>query len=263
MAAGFFEHPILNSPYLEPSRHHPLDPRGQPLNAPPLDGRRKSELTSPVPAARKQSRRGMTSSQWRHRRAGRASGWTSTLEGDCSINGFVASADSPTAGVQEPPGCQRLDIDADMAVAAPKRSGELLDAGHLMASDIADQFDPLRCQNRQQRVPVLERQMPFAEILTAFGSMPSIDEVASSLIREIAADGDFQIAHHSPPEGRLSRGVISRLATDPLYNRNIRPSGVGSLEHPERWSKPWGFCASGPKHSEQNAARPNTRLCLW
>ena len=57
MAAGFFEHPILNSPYEEPARHHALDELGQPLNQPPVQGRRPSALISPVPAARKQSKR--------------------------------------------------------------------------------------------------------------------------------------------------------------------------------------------------------------
>ena len=57
MASGFFEHPILNSPYEEPTRHHALSEDGQPLNQPPRDGRRPSALISPVPAARKQSKR--------------------------------------------------------------------------------------------------------------------------------------------------------------------------------------------------------------
>ena len=57
MTAGFFEHPILNSPYEEPTRHHPLDAAGQPLNLPPVLGRRPSALISPVPAARKQPKR--------------------------------------------------------------------------------------------------------------------------------------------------------------------------------------------------------------
>ena len=42
-APPFFEQPILNSPYEEPARHHPLDAEGQPLNEPPREGRRKSE----------------------------------------------------------------------------------------------------------------------------------------------------------------------------------------------------------------------------
>ena len=55
-ASPFFEQPILNSPYEEPYRHHPLDTDGQPLNEPPRDGRRKSELITPVPRPRKKKR---------------------------------------------------------------------------------------------------------------------------------------------------------------------------------------------------------------
>lgn len=57
MATGFFEQPILNSPYEEPSLHHALDPKGQPLNLAPVQGRRKCELISPVPASKKQGKR--------------------------------------------------------------------------------------------------------------------------------------------------------------------------------------------------------------
>src|ERR1700744_522210 len=57
----FFEQPILNSPYADPSRHHSLDNEGQPLDEPPRDGRRKSELITPVPKPRK--RKGKTSSK--------------------------------------------------------------------------------------------------------------------------------------------------------------------------------------------------------
>ena len=57
MADGFFENPILNSPYEEPARHHALSEEGQPLNLPPKDGRRRSELISPVPPAKKQKKR--------------------------------------------------------------------------------------------------------------------------------------------------------------------------------------------------------------
>jgi type III restriction enzyme len=59
----FFEQPILNSPYEEPTRHHPLDAEGQPLDEPPRDGRRKSELITPVPKPRK--RKGKTSKDQR------------------------------------------------------------------------------------------------------------------------------------------------------------------------------------------------------
>ncbi len=56
-ANPFFDQPILNSPYEEPTRHHPLDEEGQPLNEPPRDGRRKSELITPVPKPRKKKGR--------------------------------------------------------------------------------------------------------------------------------------------------------------------------------------------------------------
>jgi type III restriction enzyme len=57
MAKSFFEQPILNSPYLPPRRHHGLDAKGQPLDSPPIEGRRKSELISPVPPSRKQGKK--------------------------------------------------------------------------------------------------------------------------------------------------------------------------------------------------------------
>jgi type III restriction enzyme len=56
-ASPFFEQPILNSPYEEPTRYHALDPDGQPLNEPPRDGRRRSELITPVPKPRKKKQR--------------------------------------------------------------------------------------------------------------------------------------------------------------------------------------------------------------
>jgi len=56
-ASPFFEQPIINSPYEVPTRYHPLDADGQPLNEPPRDGRRKSELITPVPRPRKKKRK--------------------------------------------------------------------------------------------------------------------------------------------------------------------------------------------------------------
>src|SRR5665648_1094131 len=53
MAESFFERPILNSPYEAPSLHHALDEDGQPLDVPPVEGRRRSELITPVPKPRK------------------------------------------------------------------------------------------------------------------------------------------------------------------------------------------------------------------
>jgi type III restriction enzyme len=53
MAESFFERPILNSPYEVPKLHHALDEDGQPLDVPPLQGRRQSKLITPVPKPRK------------------------------------------------------------------------------------------------------------------------------------------------------------------------------------------------------------------
>ena len=51
--SSFFERPILNSPYSAPKLHHALDADGQPLDVPPIEGRRRSELITPVPSARR------------------------------------------------------------------------------------------------------------------------------------------------------------------------------------------------------------------
>lgn len=53
MTETFYEKPILNSPYKEPTRHHALDENGQPTDSPPVNGRRKSEQITPVPKPRK------------------------------------------------------------------------------------------------------------------------------------------------------------------------------------------------------------------
>jgi len=58
MAAPFFEQPILNSPYSPPTRHHALDGDGQPIDSPPIEGRRRSEIITPVPMPKK--RKGKT-----------------------------------------------------------------------------------------------------------------------------------------------------------------------------------------------------------
>src|SRR5262245_29762581 len=49
----FFQRPILNSPYEEPQWHHVLDDTGQPTNAAPKRERRKSDLYTPVPKAKR------------------------------------------------------------------------------------------------------------------------------------------------------------------------------------------------------------------
>ena len=53
MSESFYEKPILNSPYDVPKRHHALDEDGQPTDNPPIAGRRRSELITPVPKPRK------------------------------------------------------------------------------------------------------------------------------------------------------------------------------------------------------------------
>jgi type III restriction enzyme len=57
MSASFYERPILNSPYEPPLWHHHLDDEGQPLDLPPIPGRRRSKLITPVPKARKSAKK--------------------------------------------------------------------------------------------------------------------------------------------------------------------------------------------------------------
>lgn len=55
--SSFYEKPILNSPYEEPALHHALDDDGQPLDVPPIAGRRPSKFLTPVPRPRKKKKR--------------------------------------------------------------------------------------------------------------------------------------------------------------------------------------------------------------
>ncbi len=57
MTGTFYEQPILNSPYEEPALHHALDEEGQPTDNPPIAGRRRSELITPVPKPRKRRKK--------------------------------------------------------------------------------------------------------------------------------------------------------------------------------------------------------------
>ena len=57
MASSFFEQPVLNSPYEAPRLHHALDQHGQPLDVPPVEGRRRSEIITPAPMPRVQTGR--------------------------------------------------------------------------------------------------------------------------------------------------------------------------------------------------------------
>ncbi|MGD9476781.1 BPTD_3080 family restriction endonuclease [Shinella sp. G-2] len=53
MTKPFYAEPILNSPYEVPTRHHALSESGEPLNSPPIEGRRRSKYVAPVPKSRK------------------------------------------------------------------------------------------------------------------------------------------------------------------------------------------------------------------
>ena len=50
---GFYDQPILNSPYAKPTCFHPLDEHGQPLDLPPVPGRRPSKFVVAVPKSRR------------------------------------------------------------------------------------------------------------------------------------------------------------------------------------------------------------------
>lgn len=55
MSQSFFDHPILNSPYVKPTRYHALDAEGQPLELPPINGRRPCDFITPVPKPKRRS----------------------------------------------------------------------------------------------------------------------------------------------------------------------------------------------------------------
>lgn len=69
MSLTFFEHPILNSPYAYPARHWEVDADGQPTNA-LIESRRRSELITPVPKAKKRMspKVQVKTGPWRRRR---------------------------------------------------------------------------------------------------------------------------------------------------------------------------------------------------
>src|SRR3954467_7001894 len=54
MSDLFFDHPILNSPYEQPTRHWELDDSGQPTQR-VLDARRKASFITPIPKPKKQT----------------------------------------------------------------------------------------------------------------------------------------------------------------------------------------------------------------
>ena len=49
---SFYEKPVVNSPYAYPARHWELDADGQPTNR-LVESRRRSDLITPVPKAKK------------------------------------------------------------------------------------------------------------------------------------------------------------------------------------------------------------------
>ena len=55
MSQSFFDRPILNSPYEVPQLHHALDDDGQPLELPPVVGRRPCDFVTPVPKPKRKS----------------------------------------------------------------------------------------------------------------------------------------------------------------------------------------------------------------
>lgn len=62
MSQSFFDHPILNSPYDPPSRYHALDDDGQPMEQPPIDGRRPCDFITPVPKPKRRPAKAAQSS---------------------------------------------------------------------------------------------------------------------------------------------------------------------------------------------------------
>lgn len=58
MSQSFFDQPILNSPYEAPTRFHALDEEGQPLEQPPMQGRRPCDFVTPVPKPKRKSSKG-------------------------------------------------------------------------------------------------------------------------------------------------------------------------------------------------------------
>ena len=55
MANPFFEHPILNSPYVCPQRHWELDEQGQPTQQ-IIENRRRAEFITPIPKPKKRKK---------------------------------------------------------------------------------------------------------------------------------------------------------------------------------------------------------------
>ncbi len=77
---SLYDEPILNAP----TRHHALDDDGQPLDLAPLAGRRRSRLLTPVPRAKKKSKKAEQASLGLTEAAG-----LSTAEQDYDLNRII------------------------------------------------------------------------------------------------------------------------------------------------------------------------------
>lgn len=62
VSQSFYEQPILNSPYEVPTRYHALDDDRQPLEQPPIEGRRPCDFVTPVPKPKRKSLKGKQAS---------------------------------------------------------------------------------------------------------------------------------------------------------------------------------------------------------
>ena len=126
------------------------------------------------------------------------------LERDLGLDRIIVRADSTPAGFDKALRRQSLNVGMNIAVIAPKRGGQLPDAGYLVAPDITDQLGPLAGQNPRQRVPVLECQVPLTEFLAGFGPMPGVDEALARFRQNIAPTVIFSslMAHLSQTQRR-------------------------------------------------------------
>lgn len=63
MSNPFFDHPILNSPYVYPARHWELDEDGQPTQQ-IKNSRRSAEFITPIPKPRKHKAAAPQETKW-------------------------------------------------------------------------------------------------------------------------------------------------------------------------------------------------------
>ena len=158
MQLTFFEHPILNSPYAYPGRHWELDADGQPTNR-LIESRRRSDLITPVPKAKKRKApKGPTSAgragadgrrrrpqhgraevrpHTDHQRAARLCGHLARAAEPAAVAGHARDR-APAAALAAPP------VSGRPALLLPDRSGR--------DSDLADRSRP-QARGVGQEVP--------------------------------------------------------------------------------------------------------------